>query len=485
MFDEIKSFVLANSAFFWGLFSLIMAIIALSQASVRFWFRDFWVRFPVVGSLATLSKDNTQDNNEWLVSETTLCSIYKPYVTFLSKDQFNERIEYMRKAGDLGRTPIPGWVIGLVALLVVAEGLGFSYILGSWMAREGSANTHTLLMFAIVFVLATIMVALTHTAGHQYYRTSMLRACIKQSKHDDCEKYLNRLVALNDPQNIDHKSSYYTQVVNRVAKKPDDKGSYAAGIIAIIAIIAIAVGSTAMRWENFQTELTHQTTGEDSAGNPFDNIKQVLPSAVTEPQKEADERAKDDSKSSKSAEGMIAFLMLGFIFVITQIVSMGAGYKYGFAGKETYKKVKDKWIWDGAYADTDGVAVYDSYCRLREPLIDLANARLKDLQQRIKANSAGRVSLGKKDFLDYLKERQGSMCNFHDVKPTEKDNDNKSPVEKAKVEIAELAEKVDQIKYFNSLPEDVKDELMPWLKQRKEDGEARKEQRNKEVEDLF
>jgi len=213
-----------------------------------------------IGSIAKLAKDTTRGNDGWMRAEEKLCAIYKPYIILMNESRFNERIEYMRKAADLGRRPTPPWVWVLLVVLVIAEGLGFSYLLGSWMAREGSANTHTLLMFAIVLVLCVILVALTHAAGHQYFRTSLLRACFRRYKDVAGKEYTSQQIALKDKQSIDDAQPDYIQCANRVAKHSHDKGSYAAGIIAILAIAFIAIASTAMRWHNLEGELIRESS---------------------------------------------------------------------------------------------------------------------------------------------------------------------------------------------------------------------------------
>lgn len=87
--------------------------------------------------------------------------------------------------------------------------------------------------------------------------------------------------------------------------------------------------------------------------------------------------------------------MLGFIFVITQIVGMGTGYKYGFAGRES----------DQAFKATGGFSTYEDYLSYYRPLRDMVNGRLKDLQQRIESKSHTKLSLNK-SFDDFLREQR-------------------------------------------------------------------------------
>ncbi len=429
MFASINSFAAANAQLLWALVAIASAIIILSQQRMRFWLRDFWVTLPWIGTIARLSKITDKGNDGWMAAEEKLCAIYKPYISLMPERKFNQRIEYMRNAGDLGRTPMPAKLKALLFMLVIAEGLGFSYILGTWMAREGSANTHTMLMVAIVFVIGVILVFVTHAAGHQYHRTTLLRSCFKRYKQKNGDEYASKTIALNDDQSTDANEADYTRRLNRVANDHHDIGSYSWSWVAGIFIVVIFVLSTVMRISNLESELSRESSQQSqvSESNPF---AEALPAEVMAPQQEADKKARDDIAASTGMEGMAAILMLGFIFVVTQIVGFGAGYQYGFVGTETYKSAEGAnafWFWaqkDGAYADTGGFSTYDSYWQTFQPLVDLVNGRLKDLQQRLKQNSHENLKLSK-SFLNYLEEQQtntnatrANLDRTHESQPT-------------------------------------------------------------------
>lgn len=509
MFDSMKQFIADYQGLLIGMLVIAVLTGILSKASSRLWVRDFRVRFPVFGNLAGFAKDRTKGSNGWMRAEENLCSIYKQYVTILPQDKFDQRIEYLRKCGDLGKTPMPGWMFPILFILVVAEGLGFSYILGTWMAREGSANTHTLLMFAIVFVLAVILSVTTHAAGHQLRRTLLLRSCFNRFKAVAGQSYSTKTISLNSDQSLDDNEPDYVQIVNRVAENSDDRGSFSIVITAVAAIIVIAVASTVMRWENLQTELTNETTNtqavhveakvDNGAGLSLD-----LPKDVTDPQQEADAKAKDESSSSTKIEGAFAFALLGFIFLLTQLVGIGAGYKYSFVGRETYKKVNGTWfLYDGAYADTGGISTYDTYIQVREPLMDLANSRLKDLQQRLEMNSSTRLDLGK-SFNDYLVEQHlnlnSTTTRVNNAGKTSQapapepvaaaqtpaiavvNDANEDPrVTSAKAAITAMTDKEMAKNFYTSLPAEVRETLKPWLLQRKNEEQEAERKRQTEL----
>ena len=493
MFDSISNFIALYKELLSAILLTALVIAALSQQKIRFWVRDFFVTLPFVGDIARLAKDSTRGNNGWLRAEQKLCAIYKPYVVLMNERTFNQRIEYLRKAADLGRAPTPLWVWFLLIVLVIAEGLGFSYLLGSWMAREGSASTHTLLMFAIVLVLCVIMVALTHFAGHQYYRTSLLRSCFQRYKDVGGQEYAARAISLSRDQAEDDREPEFKQIVNRVAKHSHDKGSYAAGIVAIVAIAVVAFASTYMRVKNLEGELIRETTSrtERAASNPFDKL--ALPTEVNEAQQHADNKAAEEAKSATHDEGLAAFAMLGFIFVITQIVGMGAGYKYGFGGKESLD----------AYKALGGFSTYDEYWTHFQPRRDLANARLKDLQQRIEEHSHTKLALTK-TFDDFLQEsavgsavlRDAMNATGHTVASVQtvamETTSSVAAVVPAVLSPASLDAVMSEIKrlnepgaekvYFLGLPIEIRTnpELVAWLKVRKAQREA-----EANAEDLF
>ncbi|PAT36242.1 hypothetical protein CK620_03310 [Vandammella animalimorsus] len=288
------------------------------------------------------------------------------------------------------------WVIALLVVLLIAEGLGFSYLLGSWLAREGSEQTHTILMIAIVFVLCIILVTLTHFAGHQFYRTSLLRSFFRSFKQDSNATNLNfRVIRLSEDQSKDDNDQQYLQGLNRIAKEANDRGSYIACWFTLVCVILIAVGSTYMRMQSLERELINETTLSQHtaapAGNPFLNL--VLPDEVQASQEQAERGALGHLQSALKGEGMAAFVVLALIFIITQVVGMGAGYIYGFAGRQSR----------AAYEGVRGANTWAAYEALMQPYFDTASARLKDLQQRIKEDSNDKSGFDK-TFEQYIDE---------------------------------------------------------------------------------
>lgn len=395
------------------LYSIITAIMAAVYFAYRqqidFWWMNFWYGLPLIGKAHRLSKDHSQASQAgWFNAERTLCKDYKKFIHFKSREEFEKYQTYLRKAEDNGRTPTPLAIMLIMVVLVAAEGLGFSYMLGTWMASEGSANTHNLLMWAIVFVLATILAFITHAAGHQLYRTSLVKRSMTGWAQANPKPDLSRIgLGLQDNQHKDDDQPDYVQVLARVGRNY----SYVMVIIAVLAITGIAALSTWMRYENLvrhQTEQTMGTSSEATAnGNPFaaggaGTEGLVIPNEVADSQKEAQEQGLADSNDSMKSEGIAAFLTLAIIFIVTQIVGIYAGFKWGFAGKESKK----------AYEATRGFATYEEFNAYYDPRIDTAQAMLQSMQQEMAANAINGDRKTEKTFRDYLLEDRQSKAEF-------------------------------------------------------------------------
>jgi uncharacterized membrane protein len=466
--------------------AILVALYFALKPRVDFWWLNFWYALPFVGKSIRLSKDSTRNakNKEWTNAERTLCEDYKQHIHFITEPELNNRLDYLAKANDLGRTPTPVWLLAVLALLVIAEGLGFSYLLGSWMAMEGSEDTRTLLMVAIVLVLCVILIFVTHSAGHQLYRTNLIRASEKEWRDAGQPGPLrSQTMMLKDDQKMDSDQPEYTQLVNRVGTS----GSYFMVIVAIAIIVVIAVTSTWMRvkhLENEQTQETMQSGATAASGNPFASGL-ALPKEVTEPQNEADQKGIADRNDAKATEGMAAFIMLGFIFVVTQVVGIAAGFKWGFAGKES----------KAAYASTRGFSTYEDYQAQYAPVIQVAQSKLQTLQQQL-ARQGGNQSLNlRKSFDDYLSESRGFVMGAGSAAaaPTQA-----TSLVEPSVTVDQALARFEQLKsdqaaakaYISGLPLAVREPLIVAIKEKKareaEEQAQRERARNEdELNELF
>lgn len=374
---------------------------------------DHWYSLPLIGRIARISKDTTRDagNNAWTNSEKGLCADYARFINLPTRAQFDKSILYLKKAGDIGRSPVPISIAILLVVLVALEGMGFSYMLGSVMAMEASESMRQIIMIGMLLVLCLILPGSVHMAGHQLHRSNLLNNCTDELKHPGQPVIVyTGHVGLDSDQHCDDLNPLPLQCKHRVegvagAGKP----AYWWGLWAIVLILGIAIGSTVMRVEHLKSatskesgNLMQSVTSAD-VGNPFAT---GLPNEVTQVQSEADKKAVNEVAEATTGEGYAGFAVLALIFVATQIIGVGAGYRYGFAGSESKE----------AYKDTHGFSTYDALLRYIDPIKQVARVSLQRLQQKM----AGQYSAGlnlhlHKIFDDYLAEEAARPKEHHEA----------------------------------------------------------------------
>ena len=484
---------------------VILAFVMFHPAakSVRFWFMDWWYGLPMIGKIARLSKDHTRaSDGEWMNVERTLCADYKQFINFLGKTDFLQKVDYMQHARDLGRTPTPLWAIILLAILVIAEGLGFSYLLGGIIAADGSANTRTLLMVGVVLTICLITVAVMHSAGHNFYRNSLINDCKRSFKEAYGDgSFFSEKIALKDLQDKDVSQPEHVRCANRVCAGKTDHPKYGSIVSAIILMAAIALGSTWMRWSNMEKSMIEENVASAHAqpGNPF-GVGTALPPEVTNPQKEADAKVLAELATATKSGNLAGFIMLAVIFVITQLVGIGVGYKYGFGGNNSHE----------AYELSRGFSTYDSYYNYYRYYIEIASARLQQLQQKLEEDSGNKLKLSKTfhDYIAYANQKDRELIDKHgslNTAPSPQSstlniiieelapkatqpivgNVSNNPVATQLAKLDRITNKDERKEYLKSL-EKIDDELfcsvLVALRQRKEEERCIQSQKTKDAE---
>jgi hypothetical protein len=363
-----------------------------------------WYSLPLLGKLARLARVHRapQAADDWHQSERTLCNDYKRFVRVKDRRQFLECKTYLKKAGDSGRRPLPFGIWLLIAGLVFVEALGFSYVLAGWSVPGASENRQVQFSYGLAFVFSVILVAFTHFAGHELYRSNTIRHALKERSHDRLNTGAIRSQSwdleesLNDParsQSADDTQPAYTQLANRVGAQP----TYMVTVLTLIAIFAVASFSTVVRNKTFEHE-----QNEESAGQVDPNFGAV-PAELAATQTAADQKATVEGKMLAHEASLTTFILLAILFVFLQILGILFGMKWGFAGRESAK----------AYALSGGkrFATFDDYRAYHlDYVVDLAQSKLESLRQRMTAKSESNgwpmPQFTRKGFLDFLVETQ-------------------------------------------------------------------------------
>lgn len=357
-------------------------------------------------------KQSEKIRNNWTLGEFSFCNFYRSFFPILSRTQFNQRTEYLRKCSDLGRKPTSFLAIALVFILFAIQGFLISYVFEAWHLHLHFEISHTSivwrLMAAVVF--ASAMLTLNFYAGRQYYRTSLLRKALKESKGET--KGCIRPIKLDEPQSVDDQSSPYRQVANRVGRDITEKGSYSLVILAIILSLIIANTAFSMNMANHQAD----SIREEAYLLKVEKVKKSelqgsLPQSVIEELAKADLRAQMAVQDVLEEQKTSSFYILASIFFAAQFMGGILGYRTGFVGRESLQ----------AWQDIKGYSTYEKYLEHFRHQKDKVNAELIEFQKNM-VQEFEWENFAFKTFDDFLLEQENQELHYYvEVDDSEKD----------------------------------------------------------------
>ena len=499
-------------------------ILSLLWDKLKWWWLNTWYAFPVIGKMARLSKDlhQSNDGSGWFKSERTLCQDYKAFIQVQSEYDFNQRMSYLQKAGDNGRstTPLAIWI--LVIGFVFIEAQGFSYVLAGYTVPGASETTQQYASIGIAFIVSALCVLLTHFAGHELYRSLKIKRARKDWIEDGrTNKLRSRSMPLATAQHLDDDQPEYTQVCNRVGLD----SSFVVCWATLAFVLIIAIGATYVRVQSAnklmddavrmqKSELVEQRS---STGAGLDLGQQVaLPAADMQSNLEADGKAVEEAAQYDLHGYWVTFAMLAVLFVFLQGLGVLFGYRWGFAGqnsKDAYKALgRGKFL---TYGDVRTAS---------QQFIDKAQNQLENLQQRMIQRHAeegtGVAVHPDKSFLDFLDGSDQQETKYRTKKRQEHHQEQERAQEDVAraqqigksgaaasgpsadartqtlartVELETAMRELDRLAqdaegrntYLASLPEHVLGQVTSVLKERRDARESSKKQRLAEIEDLL
>ncbi len=408
--DQFSNFMTQDARLVVGVLSVV-GLIAFMYKFHGFLLMDLYYKFWKTWRLSgDLTKDGSPNRTR---SESLLCHDYSKHIKVISSDEFARNRAYLLKSGDTGRRPTTVGMWAVVCILVVLEALGFSYLLGTWIASDSSEYMRMGLMVAVVIVFAILFPWIMHAGGHNLYETLLYKKQFRAFKESGGSHLATRPVSLADDQRVDDGEPSYVQAVNRIN---GGTGTPVVFVISLLAIALVLAGSTYMRVAHLDKMLTQEArvqTQPIDSGNPFAQGLPDLPDAVTAAQKKVDKKVISDEMKDTQHEGIAAFVVLGVIFLMTQFLGLFMGYTRSFGGKES----------GDAYANTMGISTYSEYAQMIRPRLQIAESRLKSLQQKMEQKSPTRQSYNL-TFQDFMASQKdvGEMINNIATNRAAKDN---------------------------------------------------------------
>lgn len=395
---------------------LLLTVIILRQwwEKVKFWSMCTWMEFPLIGKIASLSKDiETMDDKNWFYSESTLCGdFYKYYNKYEGDASLYEKSKsYLSKADELGRKPFPFYMWFVVGILVILEALGFGYVLAGWTMPGASESLQQQGALGIALLISIILVGFTHWAGHEIYHNFLLKKIRVWFNNDrnDNKPNLAREAKLDDIDyvHMDDQKPNYIQLLNRIT---DNGGkvtpSWVIPIITAFLIVSIAIGATYVRGQVLEKQLTAEVNNQQT--NVFSN----LPSALTKTQQAADHKALEDGQDSDRKGGWATFVVLAIIFVFIQLLGIIFGYKFGFAGKQSLQAYKNC----SAFSTKQEFINY--FKREKEVIAKIAQQKLQELQQKM-AHKAVTIGTSAKQSEIIKKRENRTFLNYVQIQNRE------------------------------------------------------------------
>lgn len=507
MLDTIKGVFATSPALAWSIISVMLAMVVMVALweKVKWWWLNTWMSFPLIGRIATLSKDTNRDtlDAKWFKAEKALCRDYKKFIRIQDETDFNEKIDYLTKSGDTGRKPTPNWIWALTVAMVFVEAMGFSYVLAGYTLPGASENMQQTGAYGIAFLISIILVALTHFAGHELHQSTQ----IKNARREWVEggrkgKFATVNMPLAKPQSTDNDQPSYTQLANRVGTHE----SYKIAGLAVVFVVIVAVFATYVRGQVLEKTLHEEVVGKHAEMNIAitansdglnmavkEGTNPALPDADIAQNQATKDKAVLDEIDIDRHGGWGTFIVLAFVFVFLQILGVIFGYRWGFAGQnglEAYRAI--------------GSGRYASYADVREryrEIADVAQAKLENLQQRLMNRNAQTGTDGmhtiqtfynfmelsrQNDARDHDNERQHTAQNAAHrqaafVAPTvthstgihAQSTPTPLTVDEAVKQVNSMQDKGVKKDYINSLPESMQQQVVAKLKADKEAEKAR------------
>ncbi|MCB5183742.1 hypothetical protein LG201_00800 [Methylobacillus gramineus] len=501
----MREFFEAYPLLAWSVVSTMVALVIVVALweKVKWWWLNTWMSFPLIGRISSLSKDLNRDmtNPSWFKAEKSLCRDYKKFIRIQNEQDFNDKIEYLTKAGDNGRQAIPFWIWILTVAMVFVEAMGFSYVLAGYTLPGASENLQQTGAYGIAFLISIILVAMTHFAGHELYKSGKIAHARREWAEDGRQhKLTTGTVPLAKPQSIDDGEPRYTQLCNRVGTHP----SYKITILTAIFVLFVAVFATYVRGQVLEKSLhqevvgTHHVAPANSADGLDFSSDATLPDADLAQDLSTVDKAVQDETSIDRHGGWATFIVLAFVFVFLQILGVIFGHRWGFAGQNSA----------AAFVDI-GRGRYNTYSDVREhyqDITDTAQSKLETLQQKLMDRNAQQGTDGmhtSKSFYDFMELSRQEEAKDRDSQRqhTQKYAEERKPqvvadaaqfsavisLQDALRQLEGLQDKVAKKEYIHGLPEALQQEVLAAIKTAKlaEQEQNSRSKLDSELDDLL
>lgn len=378
----------------------VVAILTARWESVSLWLQSAWHSLPLIGGIASLARRHApRQGSDGSNAETSaimaLCGSYARFIRVLNRGDYDNYMNYLRKAGDLGRRPFPWFLWFVIFSMVIVEAAGLAYVLAGWTLPGASEVVQQLTAVGIGFLIAVILVFFTHWAGVEIYQSKQYRRDRSEWTAAGREGPLyGPDLSLNDNQRVDDAEPAFRQRATR----GHGKTTYFLTTVTIFMVLTIGGGAAYVRGQVLEQELVFEASSKARA---IERFELTLPAAKGGGRSAVEKQAIQDEIQIKRRGGWGTLVVLVIIFVFLQLLGMFFGYRYSFNGRlsrDAYRALK-----------ADRFSSYSELLQYYDRIADVAQSRVERLQQRFEQRQ--RHSLGvsahraEYSFRDYLQMR--------------------------------------------------------------------------------
>lgn len=394
---------------------------------IRLFLKSLHYSLPLIGKTRRLGKHLGRDpSNGWFKSERALCSDF--YGLYRNADgdpqMYDKAASYLSKAQEIGRNEMSLLAWLLIAAIVFVEALGFAFVLAGYTVPGTSQMIETNIAFGIAFLLAVILVFVTHAAGRELHKRRLIRMARVWWLNDNNPNKPTPLGATDkgitlENDNRDDDRPAYVQLINRVSHN----GTASVGVpwttvFALILILAVAAGATYVRYQAYVAETTIETQADaqsgpsgslsaEDTGAIFDG---AAPRELTEPARDSERNLIDTLQAAEKEAAYTTYAILALVFVSVQAMGVMLGFKFGFSGKQSpaarkiigkHASRKDYEDWLARRKDDVARAAQTHLDRLQARLLVNAEDGGVDRQEREELRNSG-----SRNFAAYVRASQ-------------------------------------------------------------------------------
>jgi len=374
------------------------AVMSVSWEALSLLLLSTWHSLPLAGGIAALARrqrsspaaDRMQADSTAVLS---LCGSYAKYIRVLSRVDYDNYMNYLRKAGDLGRSPFPPYLRVVIFSMVLIEAAGLAYVLAGWTLPGASEFAQRIAALGIGFLIAVILVFFTHWAGLEIDQSNRYRRDRREWLAAGGHGPLyGPDLSLNDQQSVDDLEPAFRQRATR----GHGKASYVLTVITLIMVLAVGTGAAFVRGQVLEQEIASESANRIRAMQRFGMSLDAASGETA-----VEQRALQDEVSIKRRGGWGTLIILVIIFCFLQLLGIFFGYRHSFNGrlsKDAYRALM-----------ADRFSSYNELLQYYDRIADIAQSKLERLQQLLEQKQREGIRAPRRpepySFRDYLLAR--------------------------------------------------------------------------------